>query len=44
MLNTHPNPRLKKGADGDGDVAKGGEYLPAYELTDDDDERLGRYK
>lgn len=40
MLNTGPNPRLKKGSDGD--AANGEEYLPAYELTDDDDERLGR--
>lgn len=40
MLNTQPNPRLKKTADGD--AAEGNEYLPAYELTDDDDERLGR--
>jgi len=42
MLNTHPNPRLKK-ANSD-DSAKPDEYLPAYELTDDDDERLGRFK
>ena len=31
--NTRPNPRLKNGENS---------FLPAYELTDDDDERLGR--
>ncbi|KYK58810.1 FAD synthetase [Drechmeria coniospora] len=36
---THPNPHLKRAAGGGG----GGEgFRPAYELTDDDEERLGR--
>ncbi|CAI7655182.1 unnamed protein product [Penicillium pancosmium] len=38
---THPNPKLqvdKAGADSGGD----GRYLPAYELTEDGEERLGR--
>lgn len=34
---TYPNPKLR--ADGDGD---GNAYRPAYELIDDDEERLGR--
>ncbi|KAJ6183822.1 hypothetical protein N7519_005123 [Penicillium mononematosum] len=33
---THPNPRLRLGAQADG------QYLPAYELTEDLEERLGR--
>jgi len=33
---THPNPALKASSQGDG------EYRPAYELTEDDEERLGR--
>lgn len=33
---THPNPHLKK------EGANGQEFLPAYELTEDDEERLGR--
>jgi len=33
---THPNPALRAGSRGDG------EYRPAYELTEDDEERLGR--
>ncbi|KAI9170842.1 putative FAD synthase [Paramyrothecium foliicola] len=33
---THPNPQLKKGGD------KGNGFRPAYELTADDEERLGR--
>ncbi|KAL2754923.1 hypothetical protein ACRALDRAFT_1077112 [Sodiomyces alcalophilus JCM 7366] len=33
---THPNPQLKK------EGANGKEFRPAYELTDDDEERLGR--
>ena len=40
ILNTRPNPRLKKA---DSDMSNGADqYLPAYELTDDADERLGR--
>ncbi|OGE55320.1 hypothetical protein PENARI_c004G12117 [Penicillium arizonense] len=34
---THPNPRLRKGADG-----QEKDYLPAYQLTEDMEERLGR--
>ncbi|KAJ5423214.1 Phosphoadenosine phosphosulfate reductase [Penicillium cf. griseofulvum] len=33
---THPNPRLRIGAEADG------QYLPAYQLTEDLEERLGR--
>ncbi|KOS42483.1 hypothetical protein ACN38_g6592 [Penicillium nordicum] len=33
---THPNPRLRTGAQADG------QYLPAYQLTEDLEERLGR--
>ncbi|KAJ5356997.1 Phosphoadenosine phosphosulfate reductase [Penicillium concentricum] len=33
---THPNPRLRVGAEADG------QYLPAYQLTEDLEERLGR--
>ncbi|ROT43663.1 adenine nucleotide alpha hydrolases-like protein [Sodiomyces alkalinus F11] len=33
---THPNPHLKK------EGANGKEFRPAYELTDDEEERLGR--
>lgn len=34
---THPNPRLRRGA-----AQSDGEYLPAYQLTEDVEERLGR--
>ena len=44
---THPNPQLKRpgsgkgaGSDADGDETG---FRPAYELMDDDEERLGRY-
>jgi len=36
---THPNPLLKRQPDGAAD-AEG--FRPAYELVDDDEERLGR--
>lgn len=36
---TLPNPRLRVGAEGNGAAD---EYLPAYELTQDQEERLGR--
>lgn len=34
---THPNPKLQTGGD-----ANQPRYRPAYELTEDDEERLGR--
>jgi FAD synthetase len=34
---THPNPRLRRGA-----AQTDGQYLPAYQLTEDVEERLGR--
>lgn len=42
---THPNPRLRRASqNGDGSAAgvEGDGYLPAYELTQDLEERLGR--
>ncbi|KAJ5371435.1 FAD synthase [Penicillium cataractarum] len=43
---THPNPKLRRASEtGDGSVAEAegdGGYLPAYELTQDLEERLGR--
>lgn len=37
---THPNPRLRMPSDGHGGT--NGQYLPAYKLTEDVEERLGR--
>ena len=42
---THPNPKLRvksKAGDGEGNVDEGSRYKPAYELIDDEEERLGR--
>ncbi|KAF3385197.1 hypothetical protein F1880_003076 [Penicillium rolfsii] len=44
---THPNPRLRRASEnGDGTIpgVEGDGYLPAYELTQDGEERLGRNK
>lgn len=41
--NTHPNPKLKVEGSGEGQNGGGDQqYRPAYELTDDLEERLGR--
>lgn len=43
--NTHPNPRLRirsEDVNGDGDGSAEARYLPAFELTEDVEERLGR--
>lgn len=38
---THPNPLLKKQPEGESG-SEGRGFRPAYELVDDDEERLGR--
>lgn len=39
---THPNPRLLKPMAQTGDGVEATKFRPAYELQDDDEERLGR--
>lgn len=40
---THPNPQLKKEGTGEGGEHGEASFRPAYELMDDEEERLGRY-
>ena len=39
---THPNPTLKAGDDGKEAETNGQTFRPAYELVEDNEERLGR--
>ena len=43
MTDTHPNPKLRKKVEGTHDKAKiPTRFRPAYELVEDEEERLGR--